>query len=125
MESVPIVLNFALGNQTCRAAQRNETSYACKENSYCYNSVDDTGYLCNCSIGYQGNPYLNQGCQDVNECEDPDNNPCRGICTNTLGGYQCSCPDDSDGDGTKNGSGCTKRNKKVPLLQLTLGDYLL
>ncbi|KAL5729300.1 hypothetical protein ACHQM5_002273 [Ranunculus cassubicifolius] len=121
MESTPIVLNFALGNQTCRVAERNETSYACKENSYCYDSVDDTGYLCNCSQGYQGNPYLDKGCQDVNECEDLNNNPCRGICTNTQGGYLCSCPDDYDGDGTKNGSGCTKRSKTVPVLQLTLG----
>ncbi|KAF5198552.1 Wall-associated receptor kinase [Thalictrum thalictroides] len=118
---IPIVINFAVDNKTCKAAKRNSTAYACKENSYCIESVDDTGYLCNCSAGYQGNPYLKQGCQDVNECEDPNNNPCKGICTNTRGSYNCSCADDSYGDGRKNGTGCIKKAVKPPVLQLSLG----
>ncbi|PIA65116.1 hypothetical protein AQUCO_00100542v1 [Aquilegia coerulea] len=121
LENVPFVVNFAVDNQTCNAAKKNSTRYACKENSYCIESVDATGYLCNCSDGYAGNPYLNQGCQDVNECEDPNNNPCEGICTNTIGSYNCSCQADSYGDGRKDGTGCTKKDKKIPVLQLTLG----
>ncbi|XP_026379858.1 wall-associated receptor kinase 1-like isoform X2 [Papaver somniferum] len=34
------------------------------------------GYGCSCSKGYKGKPYLSPGCQDVNECEDINNNPC-------------------------------------------------
>ncbi|PIA65111.1 hypothetical protein AQUCO_00100537v1 [Aquilegia coerulea] len=118
---IPIVINFAVDNQTCKAAKKNSTAYACKENSYCIESIDDTGYLCNCSAGFEGNPYLSHGCQDVNECEDPNNNPCKGICTNTRGSYNCSCPDDFYGDGRKNGTGCTKKTEKAPVLQLSLG----
>ncbi|KAF5179733.1 Wall-associated receptor kinase [Thalictrum thalictroides] len=121
LEEVPLVINFAVGNQTCKAAQNNSTTYACKENSYCIESIDGNGYLCNCSDGYAGNPYLNQGCQDVDECEDPNNSPCDGICTNILGSYNCSCQDDSYGDGRKDGTGCTKKDKSIPVLQLTLG----
>ncbi|KAF5179734.1 Wall-associated receptor kinase [Thalictrum thalictroides] len=121
---VPIILNFAVGNQTCKAAKKNSTSFACKENSYCYDSIDGTGYLCNCSDGYAGNPYLNQGCQDVNECEDPDSNPCEGLCTNKPGSYSCSCPTGFYGDGKKDGTGCTKKSKTVPVLELSLGSLI-
>ncbi|KAF5179736.1 Wall-associated receptor kinase [Thalictrum thalictroides] len=121
LTDIPLVLNFAVGNQTCKQAKQNSTAFACKDNSYCYDSVDHTGYLCSCNEGYEGNPYLKQGCQDVNEC---NNNPCKGICTNTQGGYSCSCPDDSYGDGTKEGTGCTKRNKKIPVIQLTLAGIV-
>ncbi|KAL5729296.1 hypothetical protein ACHQM5_002269 [Ranunculus cassubicifolius] len=149
LRDVPIVLNFGIGNKTCNAARQNVTTFACKDNSDCYDSVDDNGYLCRCNNGFQGNPYLDQGCQgmpmfltlafilenvriltsllfycfdlDVNECEDPNGNPCRGICTNNEGSYVCSCPSDSYGDGTKEGTGCTKKDEDVPVLQLTLG----
>ncbi|PIA65002.1 hypothetical protein AQUCO_00100460v1 [Aquilegia coerulea] len=121
---VPIVLNYSLGNKTCNEAQKNSTTFPCKENSHCYDSVDATGYLCKCNDGYAGNAYLAQGCQDVNECEDPNKNPCEGTCTNNVGSYNCSCPDDSYGDGRKDGSGCTKKNKRIPVLQLSLGSPL-
>lgn len=58
---------------------------------------------------------------DVNEC---DKSPCEGICTNTPGGYQCSCPDDFYGDGAKDGTGCIKKEKELPVLELTLGLVL-
>jgi hypothetical protein len=62
-ESVPLVIDWAVGNETCEAAQKNMTSYACKaEDSYCYNSTNGLGYRCNCSTGFQGNPYLPDGC---------------------------------------------------------------
>ncbi|KAL5729319.1 hypothetical protein ACHQM5_002290 [Ranunculus cassubicifolius] len=121
LPDIPTVVNFAVGNQTCKQAKQNATAYACKENSYCYDSVDGTGYLCSCNNGYEGNPYLEKSCQDVDECEDPKKNPCTGICTNTKGSYTCSCPSGHHGDGAKNGTVCTRESKTVPILRLSLG----
>ncbi|PIA65120.1 hypothetical protein AQUCO_00100546v1 [Aquilegia coerulea] len=55
-----------------------------------------------------------------NECDDP-HNTCKGICINTEGSYTCSCPHGSFGDGTKEGTGCTRKSEKIPLFQLILG----
>nr|XP_010928975.1 wall-associated receptor kinase 2-like [Elaeis guineensis] len=84
----------------------------CGENAYRLPAVRGSGYLCNCSEGFAGNPYLNGsgGCQDVNECKDPETSPCvnGARCNNKIPGYNCKCPFGSTGDGTKHGSGCRK-----------------
>nr|DAD26653.1 TPA_asm: hypothetical protein HUJ06_028121 [Nelumbo nucifera] len=118
---IPVVLDWVVGNQTCQEAKRNLTTFPCRENSYCYDSNNGQGYRCGCKKGYQGNPYLPNGCQDVNECEDPNNNPCEGICTNTIGSYYCSCPKGSEGDGRKDGHGCIAKSKEFPVIKATLG----
>ncbi|CAA2982419.1 wall-associated receptor kinase 2 [Olea europaea subsp. europaea] len=123
VETVPMILDWVIGNQTCAEAQKSSL-FACQENSICVDS--DTGlggYHCNCSKGYKGNPYLRPGCQDINECE---NNPCHpyGICTNTLGGYKCSCQHGYFGDGSKFGSGCIgQRSNKASVLTVTYWLY--
>lgn len=62
----PVLVDWAIGNTTCEVAKQNRTSYACiSEHSECLNSVNAPGYLCNCSTGYQGNPYLPNGCQGL------------------------------------------------------------
>ncbi|PIA65121.1 hypothetical protein AQUCO_00100547v1 [Aquilegia coerulea] len=66
LSNIPMVVNWVVANQTCEDAQRDPKTFACKENSDCYHSVDGNGYLCNCSNGYEGNPYL--GCQGM-KCE--------------------------------------------------------
>ncbi|WVZ91289.1 hypothetical protein U9M48_037479 [Paspalum notatum var. saurae] len=77
-------------------------------NSYCVNASNEQGYLCNCSKGYEGNPYLPEGCQDINECELRKKEvkykelyPCEnGRCHNTQGGYICKCRVGTISDGT-------------------------
>ncbi|KAJ1694721.1 hypothetical protein LUZ63_011419 [Rhynchospora breviuscula] len=63
-QKMPLVIDWAIGNTTCDVAQNNRSSYVCiSYNSVCLNS--GPGYLCNCSDGYQGNPYLKDGCQGL------------------------------------------------------------
>ncbi|OVA18955.1 Protein kinase domain [Macleaya cordata] len=71
--SVPVILDWSIGgNTTCEIAQqRNPTSYACGLNTYCVNSNNVLGYNCNCSKGYQGNPYLLYGCQPIPAAAPP------------------------------------------------------
>ncbi|CAM0952667.1 unnamed protein product [Alopecurus aequalis] len=90
----PLVLDWVIGNVTCEEARRNISSYACfSENTVCVDSSNGPGYLCNCSSGYQGNPYLYGGCTDVNECAlSPSPCPESATCRNTIGDYGCSCP---------------------------------
>ncbi|KAI3872701.1 hypothetical protein MKX03_028049 [Papaver bracteatum] len=123
---LPVVLDWAIGGRSCKEAQTISSDiasdkYACRNNTVCINAPDNPGYRCACEKGYQGNPYL--GCQDINECEDQNNNPCYGTCTNTIGGYNCSaCPEGSTGDGRKNGTSCTTISKDgFPVLRVALG----
>lgn len=59
----PTVLDWAIGNKTCEFAQ-NQPDYVCGRNSQCYNHPNGDGYLCKCiSEGYEGNPYLEDGCR--------------------------------------------------------------
>ncbi|CAL5052077.1 unnamed protein product [Urochloa decumbens] len=90
----PLVLDWAIGNITCDLARRNMSSYACLGiNSECLDSNNGPGYLCNCSYGYEGNPYVPDGCWDIDECkENPNPCPSGAVCHNTDGGYRCSCP---------------------------------
>ncbi|TYI28662.1 hypothetical protein ES332_A05G260200v1 [Gossypium tomentosum] len=59
----PIILDWAIGNQSCAEAGMNPQNYACKRNSICINGENGNGYWCKCPDGFQGNPYLSHGCQ--------------------------------------------------------------
>ncbi|CAN6689395.1 unnamed protein product [Malus baccata var. baccata] len=87
---LPAIIDWVIGNESCDIAAKNESTFACKANSYCHNPSSG-GYICGCRPGYEGNPYLPGGCQDIDECKAP--NPCSmGYCKNTQGNYTCKCP---------------------------------
>ncbi|KAM0835436.1 hypothetical protein ACQ4PT_062928 [Festuca glaucescens] len=113
----PIVADWAIRNSSCpEKGKDTPNEYACISiNSYCLSANNGPGYLCRCSKGYEGNPYLLNGCQDIDECtlrkQDPkyeDLYPCRkGVCLNTPGRYLCKCKGGTRPDGTN--FGCQSR----------------
>ncbi|RDX74101.1 Wall-associated receptor kinase 3, partial [Mucuna pruriens] len=104
-ENLAMVLDWAVGNQTCQEAQQHLSSYACKDkNSECLDST--IGYRCKCSSGFQGNPYFNDGCQDINECAMNPN----------LAGSS-KCPKGHEGDGSTNGHHSKNHN--------SIGNFIL
>lgn len=71
IEKLPMVLDWALSQETCQVEQNNQTIHACKGNSTCIKRRKGWGYLCNCLEGYQGNPYLEPGCQGNEVLQTP------------------------------------------------------
>ncbi|KAG0477466.1 hypothetical protein HPP92_013901 [Vanilla planifolia] len=121
---VPTVLDWALGDgKTCENASQS-SGYACGINADCINSTNLPGYRCICQSGFSGNPYLGDGCQDIDECADEATSPCSSICENEPGSYTCSCPGGYTGDGLKSGSGCNKKPTKFPLVHVVVGSGL-
>uniref|UniRef100_A0ACD5Z7Y0 Uncharacterized protein n=1 Tax=Avena sativa TaxID=4498 RepID=A0ACD5Z7Y0_AVESA len=117
---VPVALDFAAGKASCPAeGQPLPPDYACvSANSSCANALPTPGYVCECSDGYQGNPYVPNGCQDIDECkQDMDTCSYGGICKNTPGGYDCPCKFGLKGDG--NEGGC--ETVFTPPVMITLG----
>ncbi|KAI4982943.1 hypothetical protein ZWY2020_023435 [Hordeum vulgare] len=119
---VPVVLDWAVRNVgNCSAARRNATDLACRgELSECFDVANGPGYRCNCSRGYDGNPYLDGGCTDIDECQLKEEYPCYGICRNTQGGHTCQCPPGTTGDATRK-DGCRQKDKFTLALKLVTG----
>ncbi|XVE80095.1 hypothetical protein DITRI_Ditri14bG0112000 [Diplodiscus trichospermus] len=123
----PMILDWTIGNQTCTEAKMDPENYACKENSRCIDPENGPGYLCKCLDGFEGNPYLSHGCQDIDECHTQ---PCDGTCHNLAGSYNCSCLEGFKGDGWKNGTGCSpiiphRQSFPIVVVALVIGISVL
>uniref|UniRef100_A0A0E0MGB0 Protein kinase domain-containing protein n=1 Tax=Oryza punctata TaxID=4537 RepID=A0A0E0MGB0_ORYPU len=102
-QGVPLVLDWAIRNNgTCPPTPSNSSENGKKNDNECISAHSDCldatnglGYYCKCSEGYDGNPYISNGCQNVNECDPSiykEKYPCiGGTCHDTEGGYKCQC----------------------------------
>ncbi|KAL3572771.1 hypothetical protein D5086_026675 [Populus alba] len=114
VEKLPLIVDWSIGRNKCETLEKNRMSNACQGQSKCHDPENGSGYICKCLDGYQGNPYLPNGCQNIDECTDATvNNNCTHICTNSQGNYTCSCPKGYHGDGRKNGEGCIRHRSLV------------
>ncbi|ERN11490.1 wall-associated receptor kinase 2 [Amborella trichopoda] len=121
-----IVLDWEIRNGSCLStANSSSIPHVCGENAECIDSERGIGYVCRCIRGYEGNPYLSGGCQDINEClsRGPDYKCFQeATCENIGGNYSCICPKGHRGDGLQNGSQC--RPDAFPIFKLILGAGL-
>ncbi|GMN67001.1 hypothetical protein TIFTF001_036076 [Ficus carica] len=90
LENSSLLLDWVVDNKTCDDARLNWSTYACGENTNCSYSDNARGYRCHCLQGFRGNPYLQHGCQDINECEEAGTYRCEGQCKNKKGDYECN-----------------------------------
>ncbi|KAK9095321.1 hypothetical protein Scep_026790 [Stephania cephalantha] len=114
---VGATLDWSIGEDKCKNISKHE----CGEHSECYDPDNSTlGYRCRCRQGFDGNPYLPNGCTDIDECKngeatcakEPSHNSSTtgrkfgAVCVNTPGSYMCKCPNGTIGDGRREGVGC-------------------
>lgn len=110
VSALPALLDWAISNSTCGTKPSAAPAPACRSsNSYCqnYTSYVYNGYQCRCNAGYQGNPYIPNGCQDIDECSHWKLHSCYGTCVNMPGTFHCRCPDGTYGNPLMEG-GCIK-----------------
>ncbi|KAH7545518.1 hypothetical protein FEM48_Zijuj01G0102300 [Ziziphus jujuba var. spinosa] len=91
-EMLPLVVDWAIGDEKCKEAEK-RSNFSCKGNSSCVEPSKDSAAF---DFGRrlplnQGNPYVDDGCQDIDECEIRKIGKCRNLPENwsshCLAGY--------------------------------------
>ncbi|XP_078604169.1 hemicentin-1-like isoform X2 [Branchiostoma floridae x Branchiostoma japonicum] len=89
--SCPPGLMIAVDGHTCEDTNECEKEKdICPPYQDCLNTFGSFHCAARCSKGYQRSASGNRDCQDLNECEKVPS-PCQHECTNTVGGFRCSC----------------------------------
>ncbi|KAK9741412.1 hypothetical protein RND81_03G103600 [Saponaria officinalis] len=66
LQSVPLAVDWVIGNQTCEEARKHGFGDICQQNATCVDANSSIGgYHCRCRDGYEGNPYLPPGCNGL------------------------------------------------------------
>ncbi|XP_047042900.1 wall-associated receptor kinase 1-like [Lolium rigidum] len=74
--SMPLLLDWAIRDSNVNSttslscaqlsqSQANSSSACVSDHSECVDSTNGPGYVCNCTKGYEGNPYLPHGCTSI------------------------------------------------------------
>ncbi|XP_010428765.1 PREDICTED: wall-associated receptor kinase 2-like [Camelina sativa] len=80
----PVLIDWSISDLTCEQAENK----SCHQNSVCINRRH--GHTCKCQEGFQGNPYIPNGCQDIDECKLSDRHCAEHeTCRNTVGSFHC------------------------------------
>lgn len=121
--SSEVAIEWVVREEKCEDAMlpSNSHRYVCGSNANCIYSKNGRGYRCVCKDGFVGNPYLPEGCKDIDECAEPNTYKCEGSCKNIIGSYTCKCPIGMRGDG-KTGS-C--KGFRIATIATVLGAVLL
>jgi len=65
VSEVPIIVDWSIGHNNCETLEKNKMSNACQGQSKCHDPENGSGYICKCLDGFQGNPYLPNGCRSM------------------------------------------------------------
>ncbi|KAM4080639.1 hypothetical protein ACJW30_11G033000 [Castanea mollissima] len=108
MSQVPVAFDWGLNTTLFPLVTGNNQSSSDNSSSYTCSNKSST-FTCLCKSGFEGNPYLPQGCTNINECIGSNmclgdwnnsssgwndsssawNNSSRSLCVNTYGSYYC------------------------------------
>ncbi|KAK7829571.1 wall-associated receptor kinase-like 1 [Quercus suber] len=120
MSQVPVVINWEINETLSSLVMETNSSHStCRPaNGSSLLGNMSTTFTCTCDSGFEGNSYLVDGCQDIDECVDLE--LCsfydlRYDCVNVLGGYYCDTVSVSD----------RKSRNKIIIIGISTGIGLL